>query len=183
MSAGRLLEAFVKILGVYYAVSAVQQLAFLLALWRSHPPREFNVPLTVIADAPVILSKALIAAVLLYAGSSIVRWLVGREGVTPEIEPALSRPDLLYVGTCVVGLVFLLMAIPDIGRFAVLAFWYAGADRQAQAGQLWTRTTVDLLMRSGLGGLAGLALVIWARPVTAWLEGRANGDAGPATDS
>jgi hypothetical protein len=178
MTMRRVLEACLKILGIYYAVGAVQQTAFLLALWRARPPREFNVALTVIAETPVILSKAIVAAALIYAGGAIARWLLGctREETAADADHALSRADLLYVGACLVGLVFVLMAIPDVGRFAVLAFWYAEADRQAQAGQLWTRSTVDLLLRSVVAALAGMALVGWARPVAAWLERRADGE-------
>ncbi len=107
MTVRRLLEAVIKILGIYYAVSAVQQIAFLLALWRAHPPREFNVPLTVIADTPVILSKAIVAAVLLFAGNAVARWLVGGRHGAEEVDRGLSRRELLYIGTCLVGLVFL----------------------------------------------------------------------------
>ncbi len=188
MTVRRLLEAFLKILGIYYAVSAVQQAAYLLALWRAHPPREFNLGLNVIVETPSILSKAVVAAVLLLGAAGLTNWLLGhaRAEASGEVEPALSRLDLLYAGTCLVGLVFVLMAIPDIGRFAVLAFWYAGADRQVQAGQLWSRTAFELLLRSVVGGLAGLVLVVRARQVSAWLERRADGDSGgaePNTDS
>ena len=180
MTLRRILEAFIKILGVYYAVSAVQQLAFLLALWRAHPPREYNVPLAVIADTPVILSKAVVAAVLLYAGPAIARWLEGRAPAEPETETAPSGADLLYIGTCLVGLVFAMIAIPDVARYAALAAWNAGASGQTRADEVWRGAPTNLLLRSGVGVLAGLVLMRWARPVSAWLDRRADRERGHA---
>jgi hypothetical protein len=177
MSVRRLVDAFVKILGLYYAVSAVQQLAYLIALVRARPPREFNISITVIAEVPVILSKTIVAVVLLYAGAAMVNWLVGKEELRERDEgTASSRADLLYVGTCLVGLVFVLGAVPEIGRYAVLGVWYAGAERQPQASALWTRASVELLLRSAVGALCGLALLLRAGPVAAWLDRRAGGD-------
>jgi len=73
---------------------------------------------------------------------------------------AIGPGDLLCVGICIVGVVFVASSIPELVQTAALAFWYAEGSRQAHLADALrpsARGTVD----AGLSLVLGIVLILY----------------------
>jgi hypothetical protein len=152
MTIRQLGEVAIKLLGVYFAASAVHGLAGVLAMFAGPQLEGFPTAGEVAtANAIPLVAGFAVAAVCLFAGGSLARVLFADERFAIT---GLSRFDLLVAGVALLGLSIALAGVPGILQIAGVAVWYAEGSRQplfmATMEGWW-----DTLVNSGLSLLVG----------------------------
>ena len=144
-------ETGIKLIGVYFAASAVAAIAGLVAS-LALPLAEGFSPLELFrASVLQILGLLLVAGICLVGGRAIAGEFFPDEALHIS---GLSRQDLLLVGIVLLGLALALDGIPSTLRILGEALWYAENDRQPF---FWAamRNRWQLLADSGLSILVG----------------------------
>jgi hypothetical protein len=170
MTTRTLAGVFIKLIGLYMGASTLHALGSMLSFLL--PPFHDAVdmsPRWVWANIPGMLVGLAIAAVFIGYGDRIAGALFAEQ---PAPIVIVSAGDLLRIGICLVGLMLAASAVPSVLRTAGAALWYSGADRQSQfgavVGRMWSET-VD----GALSFVAGVLLVVFARPLAALLSPKA----------
>ena len=122
-------EAGIKLIGVYFAASAVLGIANLLASFAL--PAVEGLPTAGQLVASGVLSIAgsiVVAAVCLLAGDTIARRFFQDAAIDAG---RLRRSDLLIAGVALLGLSVALSGVPGVIEIAAKAVWYAEGTRQS----------------------------------------------------
>jgi hypothetical protein len=152
-------EMAIKILGVYYAASAVISLAGMLSALVL--PQIEGLP-TVGRLAAMnligVLGLALVAGVCLLRAHILAGWLFNDKRV---FVSSVSRRDYLFVGISLIGFIWVVSGVPEIMTMVGRAIWYAEASRQSMYGEMF-RQSSETLVAAALSILVGVAVVISA---------------------
>lgn len=162
-------EVGIKLLGVYFAASALLAAVGMLASLAL--PSVGGVPYAagLTYSALSLLGLVVVAVVCLAGGESIAR----RVFVDDAIDaPGLSRQDLLMVGVALLGVGIALSGVPGLIQAGVTAIWYAEGSRQLmfwpamqQSSQVLADSAVTVVVGSAAAMFAGrVAAAIDARP-------------------
>jgi len=112
--------------------------------------------------------RAGISAACLVFADRVSRYVIKAD--TPT-NITVSAADLLSVGICIVGLVFVASSIPELVQTAAVAFWYAEGTRRvhlAEALRPSARDTVD----AGLSLALGIVLTLYSGRIADGLRSR-----------
>lgn len=145
-------EVGIKLLGVYFAASAVHGVAGALAFLVGPQLEGFpSAGQLAIANSVPVVGNLLVASVCLFGGKSVARRFFADERIAVT---ALSRRDLLVTGVSLLGLSILLAGLPGIVQIGAVALWYAEGSRQPMFMSTMERWW-DTLVNSGLALLVG----------------------------
>jgi hypothetical protein len=163
-------EVGIKLIGVYFAASAVHGVAGVLALLVGPQPEGFpSADDMAIANSLPVLGDVIVAAVCLFAGESLARAFFADERFATT---GLSRRDLLVTGVSLLGLSIALAGLPGILQIAAVAVWYAEDSRRslfmATMAAWW-----ETLVNSGLALLVGSITAASAVKIASALDARA----------
>lgn len=152
-------EMTIKILGVYYAASAVISLAGMLsALVLPHIEGLPTVGRLAAMNLIGVLGLAVVAGVCLLRAHILAGWLFSDKRV---FVSSVSRRDYLFVGISLIGFVWVVSGVPEIITMVGRAIWYAEASRQPMFGEMM-RQSSETLVAAALSILVGIAVVISA---------------------
>ena len=163
-------EMGVKLLGIYYAASAVVTFAGVLVATLALPQigglptvgRLFAMNLV------SVLGLAVVAAVCLSRAPLVAGWLFSEDHVS--LGP-LSRRDCLFVGISLIGVAWAVSGVPDIVKAIGTAIWYAEGSRQQLFGEMM-RQSADAFVVAVLSVVVGVGLVVSASKLAIRLDGR-----------
>jgi hypothetical protein len=145
-------EVGIKLIGVYFAASAVHGVAGVLALLVGPHLEGFpSAGEMAIANSLPVLGYVVVATICLFAGESLARAFFADERFAIR---GPSRRDLLVTGVSLLGLSIALAGLPGILQIAAVALWYAEGSRQSlfvATMEGWWETLVN----SGLALLVG----------------------------
>ena len=161
-------EAAIKILGVYYAASAVFSVAVTLA--TLFLPHEEGFPTggqIVAMNAAGVIAQALVAVAFMWRGADLAAWLLGDESLTFS---KLTRRDWLFIGISLVGLVWALSGVPAVLEAVGKTIWYAEESRQPMFAEMMGRSAQDVA-NAVLSILIGIAVMLLARNLARRLDG------------
>ena len=160
-------EAAIKILGVYYAASAVLGLATTLASFLVPHPEGFPSGAEIAAlNAASLVAEALVAAFFLWRGGTLAAWLL-RDEALPFSK--LARRDWLFIGITLVGLVWALSGVPVVLEAVGKALWYAEESRQAMFQDVMRRSTQEIV-NAALSIVIGIGVLLSARLLSRRLD-------------
>lgn len=152
MTSRQIGEVGIKLIGVYFAASAVHGVAGVLAFLVGPQPEGFpSMGEMAIANSLPVLGHVFVAAICLFAGESLARAFFADERFAIA---GPSRRDLLVTGVSLLGISIALAGLPGILQIAGVAVWYAEGSRQSLFGatmESWWETLVN----SGLALLVG----------------------------
>ena len=123
-------ETGIKLIGIYFAVSALTGVIRLVAALLSPTMAEFpdKTELALAGGLPLIAPIAA-AVIFLGWGTPVARKLFPE---TPANIPALTRADLITVGVVLMALSLIATALPELIVFAGRLIWFGEASRQSQ---------------------------------------------------
>ena len=163
-------ETGIKLLGIYFAVSALSGVLRVAAALLSPTMEEFSPhtgELVFISGAPVIGMVA-IAIIFLRWGRAIAHTIFPDASATLS---GLTRTDFLAVGVALLGLGLVTSALPEVIQFAGRLIWFGEASRHSQLmpifEQSWQTLSYALLELA-----LGIALAVKAEAVAAALDRR-----------
>lgn len=177
MTSRQIGEVGIKLIGVYFAASAVHGVAGVLALLLGPQLEGFgSAGEMAVANAFPVLGYVVVAAVCLFAGEALARAFFAEERFAITSP---SRRDLLVTGVSLLGLSIALAGLPGILQIVAVSVWYAEGSRQAlfvATMQGWWETLVN----SGLALLVGGMTAASAARIASVLDARYAGasDAG-----
>lgn len=160
-------ETAIKILGVYYAASAVFALGGVLASLLL--PREEGWPSAsdlAAMNMVGVLVDAAVAVAFMWRGGAIAAAIFSGERLSVS---GLSRRDCLFVGISLVGLTWVLTGAPAIVQAIGKGIWYAEASRQALFLDAMRHSSADLV-NAGVSILIGVAVLLLARTLSRRLD-------------
>ena len=168
LTARHLGEVGIKLIGVYFAVSAVigiGGIAASLALPRFEGmPGESEMAL---ASVFPVAGAVLAAAVCLLRGDVLADQIFGNH----ELAFRLSRRDVLVVGLLLVGVSTALGSVPGLVQVVGKAVWHVEGSRQALFWPSMERSW-ESLVNHFLTFIVGVALAIRAGSVASALDSR-----------
>ncbi|HJU42388.1 MAG TPA: hypothetical protein VJ691_06215 [Vicinamibacterales bacterium] len=162
-------ETGVKLIGVYFAASALTGVLRLLAALLSPTMAEFpdKGELALVGGLPLI-GPIVIAVIFVRLGDVIARKMFPD---TSARLSALTRVDLLTVGVVLLGLSLVASALPDVIQFVGRLVWFGEASRQSQLmpalEQSWQTLSYALLELA-----LGIALAAQAHVVASLIDRR-----------
>jgi hypothetical protein len=161
-------EAAIKILGVYYAASAVIGLASMLSVLALPQIEGFSATAGQLAAMNLIgvLGWAVVAGVCLLRAHILAGLLFSDERVPVS---NVSRRDCLFVGISLIGFVWVVSGVPEIMKMLGKAIWHAEGSRQPMLGEMM-RQSSEALVAAMLSILVGVAVVILARRLATRLD-------------
>ena len=167
MTSRQIGEVGIKLIGVYFAASAVHGVAGVLALLVGPQLEGFpSAGEMAIANALPVLGYVVVAAVCLFAGEALARAFFAEErfAITGP-----SRRDLLVTGVALLGLSIALAGVPGILQIVAVSVWYAEGSRQSlflATMEGWWETLVN----SGLALLVGAITAASAARIASVLD-------------
>jgi len=167
MTMRQLGETAIKLLGVYYAASAVfdtfSVIASLIVPFPdSFPPVSHIVALNLMRVA----GQAAVSILCLLRAEAVARRLFEDERIP---SASLSRSDWLFIGILLIGLVWVISGIPDILYIAGKAIWFAEGSRQLMF-KVEMRQSFEALVHAGLAIVVGLGVTFKARRLARQLD-------------
>jgi hypothetical protein len=169
-------EAGIKLLGVYFAASAVHGIAGILAFFVGPQLEGFpSAGHLAAANSLPVLANLVVASVCLFGGESVARKFFADEQLAVT---GLSRRDLLVTGVSLLGLSIALAGVPGILQTGAIALWYAEGSRQPLFLTTMQRSW-DTLVNSGLALLVGSITAASAVWIASALDARYSGASKP----
>lgn len=167
MTVRHIAEAGIKLIGVYFAASAIVGAGNLVASFALPPMAGFPTARDVAASSVLsLLGSLVVAGGCLFGGAALGRRFFG----DAPIEAArITRRDLLVVGVALLGLSMALAGVPGIVEIAAKAAWYAEGSRQSMFWPVLRQST-DVVVNSLLALLIGTATAASAGRIASVLD-------------
>jgi len=177
MTMRQLGETAIKMFGVYYAIATVLGLVRAIAS-LAVPQIEGLPPASQLAAMNLVgvVTLGVVSGVCLLRANAIAGILFSDERVVLNHQ---SRRDWLFLGICLVGLIWAASGVPEIMKAIGKAIWYAEGSRQSVFEGM-VRNSLETVVNSALSILVGVALMLSAKRLSARLD--ANPDRRIASD-
>jgi hypothetical protein len=170
LTARQLGEVAIKVLGIYFAASALiatGQLASGFALPGMQELPELRG--LVLSHVVGILGVAVTAGLCLVGGRAVATRLLSDHMLSIG---SMSRRDWLFVGISLVGVFLTVSGMPTLMQVIAKALWYLEGSRQPHFWEAMGRSS-EVLVSGGLSMLVGIAAIGSAAKLSTLLDAKA----------
>jgi hypothetical protein len=170
LTAGQLGEVAIKVLGVYFAASALIATGQLISGFALPGMQELpELRGLILSHLVGILGVAVAGALCLVGGSAVATRVLSDDTLSIG---SMSRRDWLFVGISLVGVFVTVSGVPTLVQVIAKAIWYLEGSRQPHFWEAMGRSS-EVFVSGGLSMLVGVAAIGSAAKLSTVLDAKA----------